>query len=82
MILDEVRPPFSLFSFPFFVLLLAPFFPSQFYEQYIYDQEEGAQVSAAEHIEDVDGDNVSFSFLTPPLTSPPPVLLCPLAISG
>jgi hypothetical protein len=54
----------------------------QFYEQYIYDQEEGAQVSAAEHIEDVDGDDVSFSFLTPPLTSPPPVLLCPLAISG
>ncbi|GAA5950852.1 hypothetical protein JCM10213_006453 [Rhodosporidiobolus nylandii] len=30
----------------------------EFYEQYIYDLGEGAQVSAAEYIEDVDKDNV------------------------
>lgn len=35
-------------------------FHLQFYEQYIYDAEEGAAVSAAEFIEDVDEDNVSF----------------------
>ncbi|GAA5856737.1 hypothetical protein JCM8547_008816 [Rhodosporidiobolus lusitaniae] len=30
----------------------------EFYEQYIYDEGDGAQVSAAEYIEDVDEDNV------------------------